>query len=489
MAYPPSFDTTIRDGQLGLTSDPNQVPLVVGISSSGTAGLSLQTDPNDTLDVLGYGPLTECGLPVMEAAGSALFLKLTGSVAAVPGTITPTRIGTSVGTIAVSGTPNRDYRGIVYITRTTSALGEGKFQYSLDNGNTRSEEITIPSGGTYVLPNSGLTLTFALQSGTPDFELGDVFTWTSTCAFYNTTDLGTGITTLLASPLLIGRKIQKVFFTGVPATASAAATLAAAIATHMATLESRDHFARALMDCGSSDTTVSVLSDFVTAFSDTRVAACYGKCEMVSPAPIAGFGLGYVSIVNPVAVRATEAEMSENLGRVLSGPLRGVKATTLSQDEERNTAFAADNKIITLRTNRNKPGGVYITNGYLKSPVGSDFIYWDYGITLDRACEVLVAGLTNWTLAKLRALTNGSGNLDPRSALTVRASIEPILGSLMTGPTKDGQEKHVSGQQLSVATNYNFISERKLRVTYRMVPLVPVEGGSITVGLTRELDA
>lgn len=487
MSYPAQYDVDVRDGQLGLAGSPTNLPLVIGGSSLGSAAtLYVEPDPNDALDELGFGPLTELG---MQMPGGFLALKLATSVAAANTAVTPVRIGTSVGTITVSGSALRDYRARVRIKETTEALGSGKFDYSLDNGNTYSEEITIPTGGTYTMPDSGLTLTFTLQTGTPDFESGDYFTFSSTCAHWNTTNLSAGLTALLDSPYLIGRKIQKVYFTGIPALATDAATNFAGMAVFMAALENLDHFARGMMDCGSLDTTANVLANFVASVSDTRLAACYGRCEMPSPAAIPGYGLPFVSVMNPIAVRATVAEMSENLGRVLSGPLTGVKATTLSQDEERDTAFTEDNKINTLRTNRNKPGGAYSTNGFLKSPTGSDFQFWDYGVTLDRACEALVAGLANWTLAKLQALTDGSGFMDPRSAATVKKSIDPSLGSLMKGPTKDGLDKHVSGQELIIATAYNFLSERVIKATYRMVPTVPVEGGTITVGLVRALEA
>src|SRR6185436_3591275 len=147
----------------------------------------------------------------------------------------------------------------------------------------------------------------------------------------------------------------------------------------------------------------------------------------VSPAPIAGFGLPYVSCLQPAAIRAAGAEISENLGRVLSGPLRGVKPTTLGFDEEKQAAFTNSDKTLTLRTNRNLVGGAYITNAFLKSGAGSDFTRWDYGRTLDRACANIVRGLAPWTLEKLRALTDGSGNLDPRDAARVKKSVDILL--------------------------------------------------------------
>lgn len=487
MSNPPSFQLNVLDGQLVLATNTSKPPLVVGTSSLGSPGLYFYSDPNQALVELGYGPLTEQG---MKFTGGFFALKTGSSVASTNGAVTATRVGTSVGTVTVTGSANRDANFQVRIKVGADALGAGKFDYTADGGNTFSEEITIPTGGTYTPPGLGtIVVTFVLNAGTPDFQAGDVHSWTSKCAHWNTTDLGTAQTALFASPLLIGRKISKVYFTGIPATAATGATNAAAIAVMMAALEDRDHFARTMLDCGSLDTTANVLANFVASFADTRVCAVYGRCEMPVSAPVAGYGFAYCSAVVPLAVRAEGAELSENLGRVLSGPLTGVKSTTLSYDEELSAAFSEDNKITTLRTNRNKPGGAYCNNGLLKSPVGSDFQYWDWGVTLDAACVVLVAGLANWTLAKLQALTDGSGYMDPRSAAAVKKSIDPLLGSLMAGPTKDNNEKHVSGQKLVIATAYNFISTRIIKASYAFVPLIPVEGGIITVNLARQLEA
>lgn len=487
MSFPPQFELDVVDGKLAQGVPSTTLPLVVGVSDLGSPGLYLYNDPNDAIPELGHGPLTEQGL---KLTGGYLALKTASSVAASNTAVTVARAGSSVGTVTLSGTANRDCDFKLRIKSSTDALGAGLFDYSADGGNEFSEEITIPSGGSYTFPKLGtIAATFNLQAGTPDFQANDVFSWTSKSAMWNTTDLNAALALLLASPLLIGRKIRKVCFTGIPALASTAATNFAAIASFMASLQARNHFARAMMDCGSLDTTSNVLTNFVAAVSDTRVLAAYGRCEMTVADSAPGFGLAYCSATRPLFVRAVGAELSENLGRVASGPLPGVKATTLTYDEEISGVFTEDNKITTLRTNSDRPGGAYCSNGFLKSPVGSDFQFWDWGCTLDIACEAILAGLASWTLAKLQALTDGSGFMDPRSAATVKKSIDPLLGTVMAGPTKDGQEKHVSGQQLTIATAYNFLQLKIIKATYSMIPLVPVEGGVITVGLASQLEA
>jgi len=71
----------------------------------------------------------------------------------------------------------------------------------------------------------------------------------------------------------------------------------------------------------------------------------------------------------------------------------------------------------------------------------------------------------------------------------VKKSVDILLFAAMAGPTKSGLPKHVSGQEFTVETAYDFITLNKLKATYRMVPTVAVEGADIVVGLTRQLEA
>lgn len=487
----PQTTTTVRDGQMDLIGPAGDFPVVFGCSSAGTvATANLYTDANAALDALGYGPLTEVGMLAIRAAGGAILVKLTGSVAGTNSAVTAIRIGTSVGTITVSGAAFRDYRVRVLITQTTAALGSGAFKYSLDNGNTYSEELTIPSGGVYAIPKSGLTITFALQAGTPDFEAGDVHTFTATCGHWNPTNLAAGMAALLVSPLLIGRKIRKVGFAGIPADAATAATNAAAVATYMAQLQGLDHFARCMLDGGSNDSASNHLANFVAAFYDSRCMDCYGLEESITPAPIPGFGLAYVSVLCRTFERAVlqTTEISESLARVRSGVITGVKSTTLGFNEELQQAFTEDNKVTTHRTNRNKGGGVYVNKDFLKSPVGSDFKYWPWGIVLDEGCTAIVAALADWTMSNLRASSEEvAGGLDKRDAARVKKSVDTRLGAVMAGPTKDGLPSHVSEQDFTVATAYDFVGTQRLKCTYRVVPEIPIGGTDLTVGLVRSL--
>lgn len=495
MAYPGTVTITVQDGGLQLVAGGQNFPLVVGVSSAGTTStLYLGTDPQTFKTAVGRGPGVDIALDCISAVGGCFFLKTAASVAAANSAVTKTAIGASTGTITLSsgGAPH-DFQGKVRIKRT-GTTGTAKFDYSLDRLNTTtdtdrtfSEEITVPAGATYLIPGTSITITFVPGAGAVFFELGDVHTWTSTCAHYNTTDLGTAVTALLASPLLTNRKIRKVCWAGNPASASAAATLAAAIATHMGTLATNKHFARSMMDGGSIDSSANYLSSFVAAFSNSRVVANYGLDDIISPNPFAGFGIPRVSGIHSEFVRAVKAQISENLGRVASGPLDGVVA--ISNDEAKSTLFTEADKTLTKRTDPST-AGFFITNGYLKSAAGSDFLYWDYGIVLDEGTTVCDRELARYRNSKVRTVRVAGQTqrpIDPRNAAQIESAINAQLAEVMRGPTVDNHPSHVEEQAFTIDQTNDVFGTRIVRGTYRVVPLAPAENLEITVGLARSV--
>lgn len=481
MVYPPGQSMTIRDGGVGLVSTATALPLIMGVTSGGVADTLYQfTDPNEASDTVGDGPAAELALATINAAGGCLLLKTQASTAGSNGSVTPTRVGTSTGTITVAGTPRDSYEVEVQIT-ATGTLGAGRFKYTLDDGYTFSAEYTIPAGGSFALPDTGLTLTFVPGAGPIHYEKGDRHAFDATAPLYTTADLSAAFTALLAQ---IGpRRIRQVFLSGKHASAADAATMAAAFATHLATLETNKHYARGIMDAGL-DTPANVLTSFA-AFADDRVAVVYGDADVVSLNAKPGWGVPKLPALNPFAERAAVASLSENIGRYLSGALRGVRA--ISHDEGRSTQFSETAKINTLRTH---PGstGFYVTNGYLKSPAGSDFLYYDWGRTIDEICETVEEAQQKWILAKLRSLTDGTGKLDPKDGARVEAAVRAALKARLLDPINaEGQRGHVSGLAYSVDLTNDFLGTRQLRSTTAAVPLSPVEEVASVVGFTRSL--
>jgi hypothetical protein len=480
MSYPASQTITVRDGGIGLSDDGATYPLVVGHCSSGTAAtLYFSTNQNSLRDTLGQGKAVELGLPCITEAGGALVLKTAASTAGVASAVTKTAVSTSTGTVTVAGDPYDDYQVKVRI-KSTGTVGVGRFDYTLDSAGdspTYSEELTIPSGTTYVIPSTNLTITFVVGAGPIFFESGDYHVFTCTAPQYTTSDLGTAWTALLAA--LGSYRISKVFFTGRSATASAAATMAAAVATHMSSLEARKRWARAMMDAGN-DTAANVITSFASV-TNSRVALAFGQADVTTLNPHAGYGTPRQSAAFVLSERAAGSDLSENLGRVASGGLRVAKITA---DEGVTQSFIESHKINTLRTYDGK-AGFFSTNGYLKSASGSDFIYWDWGTVLDEICSAVYDAQHPWLLKKVRVLADGTGRIDPRDAVRIEAAVRATIKSRILDPINaEGFKGHVSAVEYVVDLTNDVLRTRQLKSTVRAVPLAPLESIATEIGFT-----
>lgn len=483
MVYPPRQTLTVRDGGLGLPAFGVALPLVIGQTTSGVANTLYQFgNPNTMKDTLVGGPALELGLSCIDPAGGVMVLKTAASTAASNGSVTKTAVagGTGTGTVTVAGTARDSYEVQVAIT-TTGTVATGKFKYSLDDGYTFSEILTIPAGTTYVIPGTGLTITFVVGGGPVFFELGDLHEFDCVAAHYTTSDIATAITALLAQ--IGNRDIRRIGFAGRNASGAGAATMAAAIATHMATLAANGYYARAMLD-GGKDPAATVKSAF-TSFADSRVAVTFGTCDKVTVNSFAGWGVPNRPILDTVFERAAGADLSENLGRKESGSLRGVRA--ISDDERVNLAFAEGDKITTLRTHLGA-AGFYVTNGFLKSAVGSDFKYWDYGLVIDALCKIITTEQDKWLLKKVRVKTDGSGSIDDRDAARVEAAVRNAVKTGLMDPVNvEGFKGHLSGVSYTVDRTTDMLTTAQLTSAGSAVPLPPIEGVLTQVGFARSV--
>lgn len=486
MSYPASQTITVRDGGIGLSVGGTVYPLVIGASSAGTAStLYFSTNQNSLRDTLGNGKAVEQGLVQIARKGGVLVLKTATSTAGVAGAVTKTAVGTSTGTVTVAGAAYDDYQVRVRV-KGTGTVGTGRFDYSLDQlgtSPTYSEELTIPAGGTYAITGTNLTLTFVPGAGAVFFESGDYHVFACTAPQYTTADLATAITALLAA--LGTYVIEQVYLTGRSASAAAGATMAAAVATHMSSLAGRKRWARAMMDVGN-DTSANVISSFAS-FADSRVALAFGQADVPTLNPRAGYGSPRQSAAFVLSERASSADLSENLGRQASGALR---VSAITNDEGVSQAFIESHKINTLCTHDSGAGGFYATNGYLKSASGSDFLYWDWGAVVDRACRVVYDVQQTWLLKKVRVLKDGTGRIDPRDAVRLEAAVRGALKSALLDPvTIEGFPGHVSGLEYVVDLTNNVLTTRQVLSVLRLVPLPPIESLATEIGFTGSIAA
>lgn len=472
----PGQSVTIRDPGLGLVDAAPTRPLVVGITSAGTAATLYSFSSIASLvSTLGQGPAVEHAAKILQVAGGPVdVLKTAGTTAGAAGAVTQVGTGPTV-TVAGASFDSYEFESVVV---AGGALGTATFKYSLDDGRTYSDVLTIPSGGTYAIPNTNNTLTFA--AGT--YVVGTTYSFDTTAPLYTTGDLSTALAAAFASTT----EWAYVVFVGEHSSGANAATMAAAIDAHMVTFANTyQKEMRAIMDAGT-DTPANVKTAFASfAATNGRILVQYGDADQSIAKPFAGWGTPRVPATMAVAMRAAQAVLSSSLGRVASGPLQGVVA--ISHDEFQQGAPFDGTKISTLRTIPSFQG-FFITRGELKSAAGSDFKYWQWGRVIDLICRTIRIAQGPFLNANMRVKTDGTGQIAEKDAVRVETAVRRALRAAVQEPkNEEGTEGHVSGIAYNVDRTNNVLTTQTLRSESAAVPLVPAEQIATTVGLTAEI--
>jgi len=371
----PDVKIKIADGGTGATSASSEnVHAKVGVCSLGNANTIYAFNDKDTMrGTLGVGPLVQDGAYALDVAGGpCLFVPVNASVPGSNGAVTRQVDPTTTSTFAATGTPNDDY---AVVAQFTSSPAGNTFQYSLDNGNTWSAVLALPSSGAYSILGTGIGFTLTAAGAGALAVTGDRYSWTAKAPSYVSTDLIAALSALLADP----RQWRFVEVVGQAASAAASVTLAAAVASVMQSAETAYRFAFAMLQ--AADDTDSNLASAFANFTSSRTMVCAGFASVSS-------SLDGSQAKRPaswvVAARCAEAPLSEHLGRVASGPLPGV--TKLYRDEQATPALDAA-RFTTLRSHIGYRG-FYITRGNLMAPTGSDFAQVQARKVMDRACEI-----------------------------------------------------------------------------------------------------
>ncbi len=476
MATLPRQTLNILDPGLGTVGQTERNVLVMGTCSSGsTDTLRSFSRKQDLVDVFGQGPAAEDACRILDIAGGPVyFMRLTGSVAGASGSVTTARVTTSTGTVVVTvGVTFDSYKVIIEVTKT-GGVGVGEFRYSLDYttnaedatannaGRTFSASILIPAGGAYVIPDTGLTVTFADNGGPILFEDGDTFRFDCTAPLYSTTNLASAFTALL----LTSTDLATIVLSGEHATASASATMFAAFSTQLASMQAQFRFVRGIMDGGSFENNRATAITAHASSQSTRISLCYGYADITSSKPIVGWGTPQRAYVGLVASRVTADKVSTDSARVASGSITGVVA--IRTDEERSPLLnPAD--FTTMRTLQGEPG-FYITQNNLRSASGSDFRYWQHGAVMDVASAVVIKAQQKFIKRGIR--TNDDGTINNVDALQMETDVRSALSAALVAPKNaEGSKGHVSDFGYAIDRTNDILASETLITTTKIRPL------------------
>lgn len=378
----PEHSESVVDGNLQFSGEStSKVWAVIGACSGGNANqLYTFRDPSSLVATLGYGPAVELLALLLEARrGTIYFVKPTLSVAGASSVPAASGGGPAV-TLSVA-TARDNYQGIVEI-RKAGAVGTSTFRYSLDGGDTWSPDIA--TAATYAIPNSGLTLAFAVGAYVKD----ERYTWTSTAPAYSTSDFNTAFDILANAS---GVNFSVLSQVGCPDGAAdgdkvtAWAGFASAVETKLDARFTAHQFIRAIIDPANvpdDAATDTLISAAFLSVAAERTATLAGFCELKSPISLRTYKR---PATWPAAVRLWSIPLGEDPAWVGRGPLpAGV--SSLYHDEDRREVYDAM-RIGSLRTIKDLTG-FYITNMPLLSAAGSDFKYIHHGLLIDEACRL-----------------------------------------------------------------------------------------------------
>lgn len=368
--------------------------------------------------------------------------------------------GTGTGTVAISTASPVDTYSAVITVASGGVLGAGTFTYSLDGGQTTAGPLVIPTSGIFVIPNTGLVLTFA--AGT--YIAGVTYAFTATAASYSTTDLQAAITPVLADPRTWGL----LHVVGAPSSIALAAALLASLDTQLSSAANAFRYARGFIEV-PVDTDANTISGFAASAS-LRVGACAGYATVASP--INGRKLSRSSAW-VVSARAAKVPISEDLGRVATGPCIGV--VSLGRDEQATPGLDAQ-RFCTLRTIIGRQG-FYVTNGRLMAPALSDFTYLQNGRVMDVAAGVARQALLAYLNDSVR-VNPADGSINEKDARNIESFVDGQLRAALTTPG------YVSDVQALVNRTANILYTQTLPVTIRVIPLGYSKFISVDIGFT-----
>lgn len=375
----------ILDGGLGLAAD-NGIGqhIKIGASSSGTVGvLKWFSDPEAVKAEYGSGPLVDAAVYHLENTGGVVgVLRLTASVAGVAGSVTVTRGagGPSTATMTVTGAPLDAYQVVARFTRSAVNLAANlaAFVYSVDGGDTWSDEVALPTSGIFAIPGTGLTMTWVNGAGPTSFIVDDTFSFDCTAPGYSTTNATDALDVIRANPTALFRFVHLV---GAAASAAASATMAAAVGTKMTVEENNFRYTYIWLEA-ADDNDANLISAFAS-FVHARVNVTAGYCEL-----FANKRQMKRSAAWPLIARRMAQTPNRDLARTANDNEGGALPNVVKLYRDEYVTPGLDNaRFSTLRTWPGKQG-FFAGNGRTMAPTGSDFALLQHRELMDVACGV-----------------------------------------------------------------------------------------------------
>lgn len=468
--------TKISDGLLGLPGAQGEgIHVKIGVSPVEASTPVVITGSMTVAKIresLGYSPLADKVMDSVEHGSSRIYcIPVKASTQGTSSEVA--HVGTGTGTVAVSGSPYNAFSVIIKITGQ-GELNSALFTCSIDGGFSFSEEQTVPVGGKYELPSTGLTVTFqaAGDGGTP-FVLEDTYSFTCTAPTMTNADVLAAVEKLRN----FGELFEFVHIVG-----ESQPALWAAVSTKQKELAETYHKpAFFLLEAylpeeseTANDYALRMKADARTVHNtDLAVVAARslymgmdGVTREINNAGIVAGMLSRVSVQTAIGKTAVAAGLNVDKGKMLKLLPDGIQDYIELLDEA---------QFITFREYAGLDG-CYVTNARVLSPTGSDYRYLeDTRVRNKIVREVRSAGLL--LLQDDIDLEDQQGELEARAKF-----MEAVLDRMVDA-------KEISSASITVPEGQDIITTERMDVIIRYVSRGYIRSIMVDIGRTKPASA
>lgn len=466
-------NVTVEDGNLGRSSSTGSgVQFKIGISNIESATPILITGSMDAKKIkekVGNTPLADACIDSVENGAATIYC--IPVKATTDGTIGEVKaVKTGEGTLEVSGKPNNAYDIVIKVT-DDGENNEAGYAYSLDGGNTFSEEMTVPLNGEAVLANTGLTAKFTEAAGGDSFKEGDTFSFSTTAPSMSNADVISAVESLINN----NTAFEYVHIVGTSSRTLWASL--ASIANDFLTKYKRPLFfvCEARMKRSNES-----LDEYVAAMQEERKGINNIYIQVVCSNSRYQRMDGRVQDINNAGIVCglyCKAKESQSIGEVKSFPISEAKMLKLLPEGiEDYIAILDKAKYLTFRQYVGKED-YYVTSANMMAPDGSDYAYAEDV----RVSNRLVKAVRAYALNELQSEVD-PGDLD--------ASISILQANLNT-PVEDAvDDKIISSGRLEIDTeNLNILVDESINVRVTYVPMGHVRGMNLTFAVENPVSA
>ncbi len=445
-------NVNVTDGGLGSTGTVGEgVHIKIGASSIVSPDyitIRSSMSHKKIKELLGSSPLADSVMDSIDAGSNLIHCYPVSP--AVPGTIGEvTAIKTGTGTMTAEGEPSNEFNIIVEI-QNPGELNIATFSYSLNAGETFSEEITVPLAGKYEVPGTGVSLNFTVPAG-QGFATGDKFSFTTAAPAMNIQN----VLDTLEKVKNIKKDYESIHIVG-PGNKALWAALSAEADKFSSKHKYPIFFISETRNIKSDDISID---SYVQALLTERQGIANTQIQVVSARGLNQKMDGTVKDVNCAGIVCglyARARVSQSIGETREFPVTSIKKLLPEGIEDYHIESLDEAKYLTFRQYIGLEG-FYVTNAKMMCPDGSDYTYAERA----RVSNKLSKQVRAKALLELQKEIDAE-DVEKDLAVTAEFIQEPI--------DKAVENKEISSGRIIIPEGQDILGTEKMDLKIRYVP-------------------